>query len=80
MNYEKTFVAHSEDSFFDIIDSFAFNLENKHIHCCFSLSSNESFKLKSIKKGFKRGIKEISFTNGIILNSNNFNQNKTMID
>ncbi|KAB2826386.1 hypothetical protein [Aliivibrio finisterrensis] len=65
MKFEDTFIARSTDSFIDVIDSFAFDLNNKNIHCSFYMIENEYWFLKLIRKAFERGINKITFTNGI---------------
>ncbi|OCH01997.1 hypothetical protein [Aliivibrio fischeri] len=65
MKLEKTFIAHSMDSFIDVVDSFAFDLKNKNIHCSFNVIENEYWFLKLIKKAFERGVENITFTNGV---------------
>ncbi|MUK42674.1 hypothetical protein GNP61_14045 [Aliivibrio fischeri] len=64
MKIEKTFVAHSMDSFIDLIDSFAFDLKSKNIHCSFEIFENEYWLSKLINKAFNRGIEKITFTDG----------------
>ncbi|OCH27062.1 hypothetical protein A6E12_00680 [Aliivibrio fischeri] len=64
MKLEKTFIAHSAESFIDIVDSLAFDLTEKNIHCSFDTVNNEYWLLRLINKAFKRGVEQITFTDG----------------
>ncbi|MUJ19692.1 hypothetical protein [Aliivibrio fischeri] len=64
MKVEKTFIAHSIDSFIDVVDSYAIDLNNKNVHCSFDFFENEYWFLSAVNKAFKRGVKEITFSSG----------------
>ncbi|MUK92696.1 hypothetical protein GNP80_09595 [Aliivibrio fischeri] len=65
---ERTFIAHTQDSFMDIIETLAFDLHSKCIHCTFIFDDKDIFLFALIKKGLDKGVEKISFTDGKIFN------------
>lgn len=60
----KTYIAHSVESFMDLIDSFVFNLHGINIHCAFTINKNEYWFYNAIEMAFERGIGKVSLTDG----------------
>nr|AKN40589.1 hypothetical protein [Enterovibrio norvegicus] len=63
----KTFIASSEASLFDVLQTEAFTFNDVRIHCTFKRNKKDCLLQSEIKKVIERGLIEVGFTDGEIL-------------
>jgi hypothetical protein len=69
---KNTHICRHVDSLIDIIESDSFCLKGGIIHCTFPLESEDKWLNSYFLKSQSKGMKQISFTNGVIINIEDF--------
>ncbi|MEZ8122778.1 hypothetical protein ACED30_25235 [Vibrio splendidus] len=69
---QKTHICRHIDSLIDTIESDSFCLKGVSIHCTFPLEREDKWLNSYFLKSQAKGMKQISFTNGVIINIEDF--------
>ncbi|MEZ9701081.1 hypothetical protein AB4455_01755 [Vibrio sp. 10N.261.46.E12] len=68
----QTHICRHVDSLIDTIETDVFHLEGVSIHCTFALDNEEKWLNTYFLKASQKKMKQISFTNGVIINLDDF--------
>ncbi|MCY9828816.1 hypothetical protein [Vibrio chagasii] len=68
----QTHICRHVDSLIDTIETDVFHLEGVSVHCTFALDNEDKWLNTYFVKASSKGMKQISFTNGTIINLEDF--------